>query len=288
MCLSDAQLRKLDVPGPRYTSNPTANPTSNRFAEAFGATEYAQAPRQRAEVLSGDELDQLLGHLRASFKLLPHTKLSIEVDRRTATGVRLHKLATLGFNRISFGIQDFAPAVQAAVHRMQPDEQVAELMSEAKALPLDLINIDLIYGLPKQSPALFARKIDQVAVAKPARIALYAYAHLPERFKPQRRIDGTRLPTGDGLVRCALIMALMCQGRVAFESAEMSHLIKFCHYFQGELVRLQELDDLGLVGLTEQELQVMATGWVLVRAVAMIFDRHLQADQLRVRFSRII
>jgi oxygen-independent coproporphyrinogen-3 oxidase len=94
--------------------------------------------------------------------------------------------------------------------------------------------------------------------------------------------------TRDDLLRRAVIMALMCQGRVEFESIELAHLVRFRDVFQPELTRLREFQDMGLVQLSEQDIQVTPTGWFFVRAVAMVFDRHLQSDQMRARFSRII
>ena len=95
--------------------------------------------------------------------------------------------------------------------------------------------------------------------------------------------------TRDDLVRRAVVMALMCQGRVAFELIELSHLIKVRDYFKAELDSLAELQDLGLCTLEPgAAVQVTATGWYFVPAVAMVFDRHLRADQQRERFSRII
>ena len=458
--LSDAQLRKLDVPGPRYTSYPTAD----RFVEAFGPYQYRQALRQRAEgavvggvpplslyvhipfcesvryycacnkiitkhhsrgreylrwlqkevdlhraelgssqgvsqlhlgggsptFLDDSELSHLMAMLRGAFRLLPEAELSIEVDPRTASRERLRNLREMGFNRVSFGVQDLDPDVQAAVHRIQPCEQVHELVAESRALRFDSINADLIYGLPKQTPASFRRAIAQVAALRPSRIALYAYAHLPQRFKPQRRINGDALPSGeervrmlgdaiagfigngyvyigmdhfalptdalavarrqgrlhrnfqgyttqpncdlialgvssigrigatysqnaktlpeyqdalaqghfpvvrglaltrDDLLRRAVIMALMYQGRVEFESIELAHIVKMGEVFASELRQLAEYEALGLVKVTGQEIQVTATGWYFVRGIAMVFDRHLQSDKVRERFSRII
>jgi oxygen-independent coproporphyrinogen III oxidase len=458
--LSDAHLRKLDVPGPRYTSYPTAD----RFVEAFGSNEYRQALRQRAQgavvggapalslyvhipfceqvcyycacnkiitkhhsrgrdylellrhevelhraelgsaqpvsqlhfgggsptFLSDDELAELMTLLRGAFRLIPAAELSIEVDPRTASRERLRSLAAMGFNRISFGVQDFDPAVQVAVHRVQSHDMVAELVAEARALKFESINADLIYGLPKQTPESFRRTIAQVAALRPSRIALYAYAHLPQRFKPQRRIDIQALPsaeqrvrmlgdaiagfigngyvyigmdhfalpgdalavakrqgrlhrnfqgyttqpdcdliglgvssigrvgatysqnaktldeyrdalaqgnfpvvrglalTRDDLLRRAVIMALMCQGRVEFESIELAHLVRMKDVFANELAQLREYESLGLVQVSDSDIQVTAMGWYFVRGIAMVFDRHLQSDKVRERFSRII
>src|SRR5690606_34599447 len=113
---------------------------------------------------------------------------------RTVTEQRLAHLADIGFNRLSFGVQDFDLEVQKAVHRVQPAEQVFELVAAARKLGFESVNIDLIYGLPKQTAESFQRTLTQVASLRPDRIALYAYAHLPERFKPQRRIHEADLP----------------------------------------------------------------------------------------------
>lgn len=153
--------------------------------------------------LSDAELDRLMRLLRGAFRIVDAAELSIEVDPRTVTAARLAHLRGLGFNRISFGVQDFDADVQRAVHRVQPFESVRELMRSARELRFDSINADLIYGLPKQTPRSFARTVEQVAELRPDRIALYAYAHLPQRFKPQRRILQGDLP--DALQRVEML-----------------------------------------------------------------------------------
>ena len=144
--------------------------------------------------LSDAELARLMAAIGAMFRLTPDSEVSIEVDPRTVTPQRLAHLRGLGFNRLSFGVQDFDPDVQQAVHRTQSFEMVRELMLSARTLGYASINADLIYGLPEQTPASFARTVQQIGELRPDRIALYAYAHLPERFKPQRRIDVAALP----------------------------------------------------------------------------------------------
>lgn len=146
--------------------------------------------------LSDAEMARVMTALASTFQLTPDSEVSIEVDPRTVTPDRLHHLRALGFNRLSFGVQDFDPQVQQAVHREQSFEMVEGLMKSARALGYASINADLIYGLPKQTPDSFARTIQQMAQLRPDRIALYAYAHLPERFKPQRRIADADLPSG--------------------------------------------------------------------------------------------
>ena len=452
-------LSRFDVPGPRYTSFPTAD----RFVEAFTTDDYVQALTQRRTGLAArsrplslyvhipfceslcyycacnkiitkhhekaasylrylsrevdlhtqyigqgqtisqlhlgggsptflrdDELRELMVMLRRNFTLAPGGEYSIEIDPRTVDAARLDTLAELGFNRLSFGVQDFDPAVQKAVHRVQPAEQVFALIDAARKCGFDSINIDLIYGLPRQTPESFARTLEQVNQLRPDRIALYAYAHLPERFKPQRRIDAQTLPNAaakvamlsrslvsflsagyvyvgmdhfalpddalaiakrqgrlhrnfqgystqpdcdmiglgvssigrvgatysqnaktledycdlidqgrlpvvrglalsrDDLVRRAVIMSLMCQGQVLFESIDLAYLVDCRNYFTRELEDLQSLVEQGLVTVDDTGIQVTAQGWFFVRAVAMVFDRYLQTDRTRARFSKII
>jgi len=341
-------------------------------------------------LLSDAELSQLMTSLRRAFRIAGNAELSIEVDPRTVVPTRLSHLRQLGFNRISFGVQDFDPQVQEAVHRIQSYASVRELMESARALRFESINADLIYGLPMQTPATFARTVEQIGTLRPDRIALYAYAHLPQRFKPQRRIQAIDLPTPaqriemlggaitgflargygyigmdhfalpndslavakrqgrlhrnfqgystqpdcdliglgvsaigrvgatyyqnaktlpeyedalhqgqlpvvrgislsrDDVVRRAVIMALMCQGRVEFESIELAHLIRMNEYFARELGELVAMQQAGLVEIEPHAIQVTAAGWYVVRAIAMVFDRHLQQDRLRERYSRVI
>ncbi|MBS1220068.1 MAG: Coproporphyrinogen dehydrogenase [Proteobacteria bacterium] len=340
--------------------------------------------------LSDAELQRVVDALRRAFQIDDGTEMSIEVDPRTVTPERLAHCRALGFNRISFGVQDFDAQVQKAVHRLQPFESVRELMLSARSLGFKSINADLIYGLPRQTPQSFARTVQQIGELRPDRIALYAYAHLPQRFKPQRRIVADELPsaaqrvamlgdaiagflgrgyqyigmdhfalpddalavakrqgrlhrnfqgystqpdcdlvglgvssigkvganyyqnaktlpdyydalrqdqlpvqrgialTRDDVLRRAVIMALMCQGRVEFQSIELAHLIRMREYFARELEALLPMVEAGLVVIEEGAIQVTATGWYVVRAVAMTFDRWLQSDKLRERFSRII
>jgi oxygen-independent coproporphyrinogen-3 oxidase len=340
--------------------------------------------------LSDEELTSLMAMLKRSFQLVPGGEFSIEIDPRTVDAGRLAHIASLGFNRISFGVQDFEPDVQQAVHRIQPFEQVAELMDSARGIGFDSINVDLIYGLPKQTPESFARTLEKVARIRPDRIALYGYAHLPDRFKPQRRIHSADLPGGadklamlsqaleafeaagyvyigmdhfalpndslavakrqgrlhrnfqgystqpdcdliglgvsaigkigatysqnaktleeytdhldngrlpvvrglaltrDDLARRAVIMGLMCQGQVVFESVELAWLLQFREYFEPELERLRDFEAMGLVEVDANGIQVTASGWYVVRAIAMVFDRYVQSDRNRAKFSRIL
>ena len=459
--LTDELLHRMDRPGPRYTSYPTAD----RFVEAFTAEHFLQALAQRHDMggvggagaplslyihvpfcesvcyycacnkivtrdhgraaayldalehemalaadalgervqvsqlhfgggtptfLSDEELSRLMAAIRARFELLPKGEFSIEIDPRTVTRQRLAHLRALGLNRVSFGVQDFDAQVQQAVHRIQPFEQVEALMRDARELGFESINVDLIYGLPRQTPESFERTVRQVAGLRPDRIAMYGYAHLPTRFKPQRRIEPAELPSGgqrvgmlaqalagfvshgyqyigmdhfalpddplaqakrqgrlhrnfqgystqpdcdliglgvsaisrvgpcysqnaktldeyydalrsnqlpvvrglaltrDDLVRRAVIMSIMCHGRLSYESVALAHLIDVRSYFAAEIEALEDLARDGLVTLSEDGLEVTPLGWYFVRSVAMVFDRHLRADRNRERFSKVI
>ncbi len=147
--------------------------------------------------LSHDELRQLMAILHTYFDFSADAERSIEIDPRTVTAETLAILAELGFNRTSLGVQDFEPAVQQAVHRIQPLNLVAETLEVARQHGFKSINFDLIYGLPKQTLASFSNTLDQVIAFAPERIAVYNYAHLPTRFKPQRRIAEADLPSAE-------------------------------------------------------------------------------------------
>jgi oxygen-independent coproporphyrinogen III oxidase len=141
------------------------------------------------------QLGKLFATIGRRFALAHDGDYSIEVDPRTVDEGTVEALGAMGFNRISLGVQDFDPAVQAAVHRIQSVESTFAAIAAARRSGFDSINIDLIYGLPLQSAATFERTLDLVVSARPSRIAVYNYAHLPERFKPQRRIRQEDVPS---------------------------------------------------------------------------------------------
>ena len=147
--------------------------------------------------LSHDELRQLMAKLRQHFNLLDDDSgdYGIEIDPREADWSTMGLLRELGFNRVSIGLQDLDPDVQRAVNRMQSLEETRAVIDAARTLQFRSINIDLIYGLPKQTPEAFARTIDEVISLQPDRLSVFNYAHLPERFMPQRRITTNELPS---------------------------------------------------------------------------------------------
>jgi oxygen-independent coproporphyrinogen-3 oxidase len=450
-------LRRFDVPGPRYTSYPTAD----RFVEAFDAQAFANWLRKRGDTvgpkplslyvhlpfcntvcyycacnkvitrdhgksaeylaalereadlvsalltgerrveqlhlgggtptfLSDDELRALMSMLTARFPLADKGEFSVEVDPRSAPADKVRVLGELGFNRMSVGVQDFDINVQRAVNRLQSLESTLATIEAARASGFKSVNLDLIYGLPKQTRQTFARTLDTVLQIGPERIALYHYAHLPKRFKPQRRISPAELPSSqekmgimldaierltdagyqyigmdhfaksdddlaraqnqgrlhrnfqgystrpdcdlvglgvsaiskigptysqnvreldeyydrlnhgllptargilldrDDLLRRAVIMSLMCHFVVSKEAIEAAHLIKFDEYFRRELVALEKFVAEGLVELSADWISVTPKGKLLIRAIAMCFDRYLQNDERARRYSKIV
>ena len=147
--------------------------------------------------LSHDELRQLMAKLRQQFNLLDDDSgdYGIEIDPREADWSTMGLLRELGFNRVSIGLQDLDPDVQRAVNRLQSLEETRAVIDAARTLQFRSINIDLIYGLPKQTPQAFAQTIEEVINLQPDRLSVFNYAHLPERFMPQRRINPLELPS---------------------------------------------------------------------------------------------
>ena len=340
--------------------------------------------------LSDDELRQLLAMLERSFAMAPGGDYSIELDPRTVDEGRLKVLAELGFSRLRFGVQDLDAQVLRAVHRPQPAENVLALLESARRIGFEAITVDLMYGLPRQTPESFAVTLSRIKQLRPDGITLHEYSHLPERFRAQRRLVSSDLPgdaakaamlsqsisacleagyvhlgmdhfviptdplaaarrqgrlhrglqgysthpdcdlvglgtsaisrvgatysqnamslaeycdslelgrlpvarglalTRDDLLRRSVIMALVCQGQVVFESIELAWLIDFNRYFARELEQLRAQQAQGLVFVDGAGIQVTSKGWFSVRTIAMEFDRYLRADRNRVQYSRII
>jgi len=149
--------------------------------------------------LTDAQMSGLLDTLRRHFDFVPQEEgeFSIEVDPRTVTPERIASLRAQGFNRISLGIQDFDPAVQQAVNRIQSYEQTMDVLEAARTSGFRSISVDLIYGLPLQSVASFGPTLDKVIAARPDRVAIYNYAHMPQMFKSQRLIRAEDLPDAE-------------------------------------------------------------------------------------------
>ena len=155
--------------------------------------------------LSPLQLREVVDTLRSHFRFSDNAErdISIELDPRFVSPEDIAALAATGFNRASFGVQDFDPEVQVAVNRVQSVEETRAVVEACRANGFHSVNIDLIYGLPKQTREGFARTLDIVAEMRPDRVAVYGYAHLPELFKPQKQIVAADLP--DAETRLALL-----------------------------------------------------------------------------------
>ncbi len=367
--------------------------------EADLVSEVMTGPRQLDQLhfgggtptfLDNAELERLMAVLTTRFPLADSAECSVEVDPRSTPPEKVRLLSTLGFNRISVGVQDFDPQVQKAVNRLQSFEMTRATIEAAREAGFKSVNLDLIYGLPKQTRESFSHTLDKVLELSPERIALYHYAHLPERFKPQRRINAEELPPPevklnimldaitrltaagyryigmdhfakttddlaraqvlgrlhrnfqgystrpdcdliglgvssiskvgptyaqnarelkdyyervragqlpivrgvsldtDDLLRRAVIMALMCHLEVSKEAIESSHLIRFDEYFRRELEDLRTFEEVGLVKVSPNWINVQPKGKLLIRAIAMVFDRYLRQDQRLRRYSKIV
>jgi len=340
--------------------------------------------------LSNDEMRRLMESIRSHFRLLPNGEYSIEVDPRKVDRETVALLAELGFNRMSVGVQDFDPAVQKAVNRIQSLEETSLVIEAARESGFKSVSVDLIYGLPKQNVISFNRTLEDVIGLSPDRLSIYNYAHLPSLAKPQRRISEAELPSpdaklqilqlairrlteagyvfigmdhfakpddelaiaqrqgrlhrnfqgystyadadllafgvsaigkvgpaycqnvrtldeyydaldrdalpvlrgielsSDDLLRRSIIQSLMCHFELAIESIEIAHLIDFRSYFDAEMAELREMEKAGLVEIGDQWISVLPRGRMLVRAIAMVFDRYLRSDRERPRYSKVI
>ena len=340
--------------------------------------------------LAHEEMAALMKSLRGAFAFDADTEASIEVDPRKVEVGTIAFLHELGFNRISIGIQDFDPAVQKAVNRIQSEEETRTVIEAARANGFRSVNADLIYGLPRQTVAGFSTTLDKVLELAPDRIALYGYAHVPHLFKAQRQIvahelpgadtklaimqtaierltregylyigmdhfarpddelalalregklhrnfqgystrpdcdlvafgisaigkvgphyvqnvktldkyyealDERRLPvmrgvtlSADDLLRRDVIQKLMCEFRLDFDALGRKHGIRFAETFAPELGSLDAMVADGLVVLSDRALDVTPRGRMLVRNIAMVFDRYLREARERAGYSRVI
>lgn len=342
--------------------------------------------------LDGAQLDDLMAKLRTAFTFdeSDNREFSIEVDPRTVDESSIRHLAELGFNRLSLGIQDFDPRVQQAVNRTQTTDDVLHLVLAARDAGFESISFDLIYGLPHQTVSSFNTTLDLVISMLPDRLAVYNYAHLPQRFKGQRMINDEDIPSpetkleilhrtidtlcdagyvyigmdhfalpddelvqarangtlqrnfqgysthrecdlvalgvsaigsignvfaqnsvttmeyealiesgqlpirkgiavdDDDLLRADVIQSLMCYDRLSFDEFGAEHDIDFRDYFAAEIERLQPLADDDLIKLTDAGVAITQKGRLLLRSIAMVFDRYIDQAQNDNRFSKAI
>ena len=175
--------------------------------------------------LTEAQLSRLWDAITARFVIEADAEVALEVDPVVTTRSQLSLLRSFGFNRISFGVQDFDPAVQAAVRRIQTVEETADLMAHARDIGLTGVNFDLIYGLPRQTPQSWARTLEQVIDLGPDRAAVYSFAYLPQLRPHQKRLAVADIPTG------AAKLKLLRQAHEAFVASDylpigMDHFAK--------------------------------------------------------------
>jgi len=150
--------------------------------------------------LSAAQLEDLFSYTAERFNFAPDAEIGIEVDPRVTSEDQTVMLRRLGFNRISMGVQDFNPLVQKTVHRIQPFELTKRLFDLCRSLRFKSINIDLIYGLPHQTPDGFLESVDRVISMGPDRVAMFSYAHVPW-LKKQQGSFAAFIPQGMGKFR---------------------------------------------------------------------------------------
>ncbi len=342
--------------------------------------------------LDKQQLAALMDHLRASFTFdeSDDREFSIEVDPRTVDAERIRELWDLGFNRLSLGIQDFNEDVQKAVNRTQSPAEVQALMDSARESGFGSISFDLIYGLPHQTVESFNQTLDIVIGMQPDRLAVYNYAHLPQRFKGQRMINAEDIPApetkldllhhtidklcdagfiyigmdhfalpedelvlarkngtlqrnfqgysthrqcdlialgvsgigsignmfaqnsvstieyeeiiesgelpivkgllidDDDLIRAAVIQDLMCYDSLSFDDFGARHNIDFREYFSSEIEKLDVLERDDLLVLRDSGIEITPRGRLLLRNIAMTFDRYIDLEENDNRFSKAI
>ncbi|MBK7053026.1 MAG: oxygen-independent coproporphyrinogen III oxidase [Rhodoferax sp.] len=240
--------------------------------------------------LSPDELRELMAMLRSHFNFLPDAELGIEIDPRTVNDGTMTMLAELGFNRTSFGVQDFDPAVQQSVNRIQPYEMVEKAVTASRKAGFESVNADLIYGLPKQSLESFNQTLDRVIELAPERIALYNYAHLPSRFKAQRLIVEADLPSAELRLQIFLmsVRRLLDAGYIYIgldhfskpdDELNKARLDKSLHRnFQGYTTRA----DCDLIGFGVSAIGKVGHSYSQSVRTVKAYYEHLDADQLPI------
>lgn len=145
--------------------------------------------------LTHEQISRLMKTLRDHFQFSDDAEISIEIDPREIELTTLDHLRSEGFNRISIGVQDFNKEVQVLVNREQDEQFIFDLVNRAKALGFRSTNLDLIYGLPMQTPESFAQTLEQVLTLRPGRLSVFNYAHMPKLFAAQRKIKEDQLPS---------------------------------------------------------------------------------------------
>ncbi|RDV24480.1 oxygen-independent coproporphyrinogen III oxidase [Alteromonas aestuariivivens] len=215
---------------------------------------------------------RLMTLLKQHFDLRPDLECSIELDPRGVTTEYLDGLYQLGYNRISIGVQDITPKVQAAINRIQSTSHIEELVAHAHHIGFSSVNLDLIYGLPHQTLQTFRATLSAVQSMAPQRISLFSYAHLPQRFAAQRKIKDEWLPQA-GLKSQLMEMAMQVLQQAGYQQIGMDHFA----LPEDELAKAQRHGDLhrNFQGYTTQgELDLLGLGVSSISAVANVYAQN--------------
>lgn len=229
-----------------------------------GCTDFSRPMSQIAlgggtpNFLRASDMTRLMRGVLDKVVLSPQAEVSIECDPRVATPEYVQMLKELGFTRISMGLQDLDQEVMAAVNRPQSESTVAALVDAARSGDSVPINMDLIYGLPRQTETSWERTLDQIVEFRPERLAVYGYAHVPWMFRHQKRLGELGLPTDDAR------SAMQRRARKRFIDAGYD-VIGFDHYAlpQDKLAKAQRDGSLhrNFMGYTTQrETDMVALG----------------------------
>ncbi len=247
-----------------------------RQAELFGGRKVTQLHwgGGTPTFLDDSQIEGLMSCIREHFDLADDDEgeFGIEIDPRTVDPERVHTLRRAGFNRLSFGIQDFEPRVQKAVNREQSVESTQAIVDAAREAGFRSISVDLIYGLPFQTEDTIARTLSQVITLSPDRISLYSYAHLPDRFPPQKRISLVDLPKAEEKLHI-LKQAIETLTAAGYRYIGMDHFAKP----DDELARAQESGELhrNFQGYsTQADCDMVAVGLTSISQVGNLYSQN--------------
>jgi len=175
--------------------------------------------------MTTEQLARVVTSLQSQFEFLDSAEISIEIDPRSVDKQYLSELKAIGFNRLSFGVQDVDEDVQIAINRVQSTAHIAELIRHAKSEGFESVSVDLIYGLPKQSVATFSHTIDEVVAMPIDRVSLFSYAHLPSRFPAQKLFKSEWLPSAE-LKTDLMMLAIERLNDSGFDSIGLDHFAR--------------------------------------------------------------
>lgn len=199
--------------------------------------------------LEDDQIERIHRTIERAFRIEPDAEVAMEIDPRTVSPAKLKRLKDLGFNRVSFGVQDFNERVQTHVRRVQPFEMVRDTVQACRECGFTSVNFDLIYGLPYQTVETIRETVEQSISLSPDRVAYYHYAQIPEKIATQRGMDYTKLPSSE------MKLEMFLTGKRLFEEAGYE-FIGLDHFAKASEMLGQAIED----GTIQRNFQGMTTG----------------------------